>query len=129
MKCRHCGYQFPVKEKLTPLQALERLLSTEDKERFNVYRTLAKEAYDRQISPGYAAKKFKDQFGHWAPDDWGLSAVFGDNPTTNSIRSYLRFVQGVAQRKNKDVGWVNLWMRREFGKDWQQAIATVGGEA
>ncbi|MEP0872857.1 DEAD/DEAH box helicase [Trichocoleus desertorum AS-A10] len=129
MRCRHCGYQFPVKEKLTPIQALERLLSNEDKERFNVYRALAKEAYERQISPGYAARKFKDQFGHWAPDDWGLGAVFGDSPTTDSIRAYLRFVQGVAQRKDKDVGWVNLWMRREFGKGWQQAIATVGGEA
>lgn len=114
-RCPKCGYVFPKPKKVYFVPTLQHMLSEEDFERHEFYCQHIKTAYQRNFVPGWAAITFKDRFGHWPPDAWARGAVFGDHPTQVQRRSYYRYLQAIAQRKEKSEAWVERYMSLEFG--------------
>ncbi|WP_158260580.1 hypothetical protein [Chlorogloea sp. CCALA 695] len=43
------------------------------------------------------------------------SALFGTKPTTQQRSEYLKYLQAIAQRKEKPQEWVQKQMELEFG--------------
>ncbi len=115
MICSCCGYQFPEKEKLKPTQELERLLSKEDKPKFDFFRSQIVLGYEKQHAPGWAACRFKDEYELYPPDDWRRSAIFGDEPTEQNRRDYWQFLVATARRKEKSKTWAKQQWHHEFG--------------
>lgn len=59
--------------------------------------------------------QFKDKYGYWPPRAWARGAVFGDCPTQKNKRDFRRYLQSVAQRKEKPEDWVKRYLTLEFG--------------
>ena len=113
-KCIHCGYPFEVR-RLTVALGLKQQLREEDIDRLQTYRENLKTAYDKKLSPGWAAMSFKEKYGHWPPDDWAKSAVFGETPTDAERESYQKHLQAIANRLDKPDSWRQRYLKLEFG--------------
>lgn len=115
MKCPDCGYVFEQPKKVYLVPGLEQLLSEADVERYEFYRRSLRSAYDKNFAPGWAAMNFKERYGYWSPNSWSLGAIFGTKPTTQQRAEYLKYLQAIAQRKEKPQQWVQKQMELEFG--------------
>lgn len=115
MKCPECGYVFEQPKKVYLIPGLEQLLGEEDIERYEFYRKSLRSAYDKNFAPGWAAMVFKERYGYWSPNSWAKGAIFGTKPTTQQRSDYLRYLQAIAQRKEKSDNWVQRYMELEFG--------------
>lgn len=115
MKCPECGYVFEQPKKVYLVPGLEQLFSESDIERYEFYRKSLREAYDKNFAPGWAAMNFKERYGYFAPNSWSKSAIFGTKPTTQQRAEYLKYLQAIAQRKEKPLEWVQKQMELEFG--------------
>lgn len=115
MRCPNCGYAFPQPKKVYFIPELQQQLSESDFERYEFYRQKIREAYQQNFAPGWAAMTFKERYGHWPPDSWALGAIFGLSPTASQEKSYHRYLQAVAKRKEKSESWVERYMNVEFG--------------
>lgn len=117
LQCPSCNYSFEVKRKRTIAVGLERFLTDSDVERLNFYRQLLKKAYTKEISPTWAAGKFKQQYGHFPPWDWARSAVFDGTPSSEQKEAYRQYIVEVAQKKNKGKDWIERHLTLEFNSD------------
>ena len=115
MKCPECGYVFEQPKKVYLVPGLEQLLSEADIKRYEFYRRSLREAYDKNFAPGWAAMNFKERYGYWSPNSWSKGAIFGTNPTPQQRSEYLKYLQAIAQRKEKPQQWVQKQMELEFG--------------
>jgi hypothetical protein len=115
MKCPECGYIFELPKKVYLVPGLEQLLSEEDIERYEFYRSKLREAHQKSFAPGWAAMVFKERYGHWSPDAWAIGAIFGDNPTVNQQTSYRNYLSAIARRLEKPSSWIQRHMELEFG--------------
>ncbi len=115
MKCPECGYVFEQPKKVYLVPGLEQLLSEADIERYEFYRRSLREAYNKNFAPGWAAMNFKEHYGYWSPNSWSKGAIFGTKPTTQQRSEYLKYLQAIAQRKEKPLDWVQKHMELEFG--------------
>lgn len=115
MKCPECEYIFELPKKVYLVPGLEQLLSEEDKERYEFYRSKLREAYQKSFAPGWAAMVFKERYGHWSPDAWAIGAIFGDNPTADQQTSYGNYLSAIANRLGKPNSWIQRYMNLEFG--------------
>lgn len=115
MRCPKCGYVFEERQKVYIVPGLQQLLSSEDWERYEFYREKICTAYSQGYAPGWAAMLHKERYGHWPPDAWARSAVFGDNPSESQKEAYHSYLQALAQRKEKPPSWIQRCMNLEFG--------------
>lgn len=115
MKCPECGYVFEQPKKVYLVPGLEQLLNEADIKRYEFYRRSLREAYDKNFAPGWAAMHFKERYGYWSPNSWSKGAIFGTKPTTQQRAEYLKYLQAIAQRKEKPQQWVQKQMELEFG--------------
>jgi superfamily II DNA or RNA helicase len=115
MKCPECGYVFEQPKKVYLVPGLEQLLSESDIERYEFYRQSLRSAYDKNFAPGWAAMTFKERYGYWSPNSWSKGAIFGTKPTPEQQSNYLKYLQAIAQRKEKPLEWVQKQMELEFG--------------
>lgn len=115
MRCYECGYLFEQPKKVYLVPELEQLLSSEDKERYEFYRSKLREAYQKSFAPGWAAMVFKERYGHWSPDVWAIGAIFGDNPKLEQRTYYLNHLSAIAKRLEKPQAWIQRYMNLEFG--------------
>lgn len=115
MKCPECGYVFEQPKKVYLVPGLEQLLSESDIERYEFYRKSLRAAYDQNFAPGWAAMNFKERYGYWSPNSWSKGAIFGTKPTLEQQSNYLKYLQAIAQRKEKPLEWVQKQMELEFG--------------
>lgn len=113
--CPKCSYIFPLPKKTYYIPSLQQLLSEVDFERYEFYRQKIREAYERNFAPGWAAFTFKEQYGHWPPEPWSYSALFGEKPTDRERTSYENYLRTIAKRKEKPDSWVERYMQLEFG--------------
>lgn len=58
---------------------------------------------------------FKERYGHWPPDAWGIGAIFGDKPTLEQQNSYRHYLKAIALRLEKPESWIQRYMGLEFG--------------
>jgi len=70
-RCRQCGYDFIPREKLTPIQALERMIRDEDRQKFYFYCQKLKEAFAKGFSPAWAAERWREEYesSAYPPED------------------------------------------------------------
>ncbi len=61
---------------------------------------------------------FKNYYNYWSLNSWSKGAIFGTKPTTRQRAEYLKYLQAIAQRKEKPLEWVEKHMELEFG--WGQ---------
>ncbi len=115
MRCTQCGYIFPRPKKVYLVPQLEQLLSQEDIERYEFYRQILKQAYEKNFDPGSSAHTFRSKFGHWPPNAWARGAVFGYQPNQLQRNSYHIYLSALAQRKQKPQSWIDRYMSFEFG--------------
>ena len=113
-KCPHCGYSFEI-NKIPIILELKHQLREEDRERLDFYREKLQTAFEKQFSPGWAANLFREEFGHWPPDDWAKAAIFGEALTGNERSLYFQHLQAIACRLNKPATWVERYLTLEFG--------------
>lgn len=114
MKCPKCGYLFELPKKVYLVPGLEQLLSSEDIERYEFYRSKLREAHQKSFAPGWAALVFKERYGHWSPDAWAKGAIFGDSPTSDQQSSYRNYLLAIANRLGKPELWIQRYMKLEF---------------
>ncbi|MGF1488953.1 MAG: helicase-related protein, partial [Prochloraceae cyanobacterium] len=114
-KCPVCGQDFEVEKIMVQLN-LRRQLRTQDLQLLKQYRSDLKIAYQTQKSPGWAAIKFKQKNGYFPPDDWAKAAVFGDNNNAEVRSRYQERLSAIASRLEKDNGWIERYLRLEFGR-------------
>jgi len=57
---------------------------------------------------------FKERYGYWSPNSWSKNAIFGTKPTPQQRTEYLKYLQVIAQRKEKPLEWVQKHMELEF---------------
>ncbi len=113
MICKNCGYNFEV-NKLIEILGSSRLISTDDEVKLTLYRSLLREAYQKNYAPSWAWVKFKEKYGFSPPFDWGRGAIFeGD---ISQQKQYKRYLKVVARRMKKDKDWIEKYLRLEFGK-------------
>lgn len=124
-----CGHVFGdqrIEEggEMVELTLKSRIDRLESKKRSTLTK-FCKEAYSRQLSPGYASVKFKEAFGGWPNDADRTHAVFA-KPTLDNARDYLRYLAGIAAKKEHDKSWVAREFEREFGTSYlmSDVIAT-----
>lgn len=115
MKCPHCSYVFPQPKKVYLVPELQQYLGEEDIERYEFFRKKLREAYENNLDPGWAAHRFREQYGHWSPDSWAKSAIFGSQPTPVQQMSYRNYLEAIARRKEKPDSWVQRYLDLEFG--------------
>jgi len=60
-QCSYCSYIFPQPNKAFILPTLQQILSEEDFGHYQFYRQKIKEAFERNYSPGWAARVFQEQ--------------------------------------------------------------------
>ncbi len=113
--CPNCKYVFPRPKKFYFVPELQQQLSDEDLECYEFHRQNLGLAYQRNFAPGWAASTYRERYGYWPPDSWGTGAIFGLNPTALQQESYRRYLQMIAQRKQKPDSWVERHMYLEFG--------------
>lgn len=118
-QCQFCGYQFLRVEKEVSVQTLKQLLSDEDKKRLQFYQIKIQQAYRNGYAPGWAAMLFKENFGHFPPDDWAKNAIFGEAPTSEQKQTYQVYLQRLQQQKQKPDSWVHRCMLLEFGRSFE----------
>lgn len=116
MKCLQCGYIFELPKKVYLIPGLYELISEDDLERYEFYRSSLRVAYQKAYAPGWAALLFREKFGHWPPDSWAKSAIFGSSPTAKQQFEYKGYLQAIAQRKEKPSSWVQRYIELEFGR-------------
>ncbi|MFB2920322.1 DEAD/DEAH box helicase [Aerosakkonema sp. BLCC-F2] len=121
-RCRQCGYDFVPREKLTPIQALERMIRDEDRQKFYFYRQKLNEAFAKGFSPAWAAERWREEYesSAYPPEDWARGAIFGDNPTPASEAKYRKYLNIIAGKNHKPKQWVVKYMKSEFGADWSE---------
>ncbi len=115
MRCPDCN-KFPELIKLPLIQQLEQLLSEEDKQRLAFYRSKLQLSYQNNYAPGWAAMVFQETYGHFPPDDWARSAIFGESPTSEQQATYYQYLSTIAQQRQKPDTWVKRYMTFEFGR-------------
>jgi superfamily II DNA or RNA helicase len=103
MVCQRCGYHFEIRRLMLTL-GLSQMIRPSDVERIEFYRGKLREAFEKNFSPGWAAKMFQELYGHYPPWDWGKGAVFGFDSTLNAI----------ATRLEKDNFWIERYLKLEF---------------
>ena len=113
-QCPHCGYSFEI-NKIPVLLELKHQLREEDRERLAFYREKLQTAFEKHYSPGWAANLFREEFGHWPPDDWAKAAIFGELSTENERLLYNQHLEAIACRLNKPAAWVERYLTLEFG--------------
>ena len=113
-ECPHCGYSFEI-NKIPIILELKHQLREEDRERLDFYREKLQTAFEKQFSPGWAANLFREEFGHWPPDDWAKAAIFGETVTEIERSLYSQHLQVIACRLNKPAAWVERYLTLEFG--------------
>lgn len=129
--CPHCASPFPIPEKERATGELVELkLGHIPTKRWSIaaqtYRDLRAQAYQKKISPGFAAIKYAEwqkemmtQGKHYQPypsaNDWSLGAVFGPTPTDANRTHYMNYLKRIADRSGKDPLWVQHEFDREFG--------------
>lgn len=117
-KCE-CGYEFPRADRLeqggemVELSLLSRMQRMED-QRLKTLRKYAKTAFTRGLAPGWAAVKFKEQFGGWPSNDIRQHATF-PAPTESDAKAYLQYLAKIAAKKDFDRAWVFQQFEFEFG--------------
>jgi superfamily II DNA or RNA helicase len=116
MRCPECNYKFPELLKLPLIQQLEQLLSEEDKQRFDFYRSKLQFSYQNNYAPGWAAMIFQEKYGHFPPDDWARDAIFGESPTPEHQATYYKYLCTIAEQRQKPDTWVKRYMTFEFGR-------------
>ena len=121
-QCPHCGYSFEI-NKIPVLLELKHQLREEDRERLDFYREKLKAAFEKHYSPGWAANLFREEFGHWPPDDWAKAAIFGEAATENERSFYFQHLQAIAARLNKSGDWIERYLILEFGRDVELTVA------
>ncbi|MDJ0719476.1 MAG: DEAD/DEAH box helicase [Prochloraceae cyanobacterium] len=112
-KCPNCGYPFEAK-RLTLELNLKRQLPEGDLERLQTYRQQLKTAYENNYAPSWAAASFKESYGHFPPMDWGYGAIFGERASKKEYRKYQKHLQQIATRLNKDISWIDRYLKLEF---------------
>lgn len=117
-KCQCCGYQFVQIEEVVTVLALKQLLSKEDKKRLEFYREKIQQAYRNGYAPGWAAMSFKEEFGHFPPDDWAKNAIFGIQTTAKQRQTYEIYLKQLQQQKQKPDSWVHRYLVLEFGRQF-----------
>ncbi|MDJ0647145.1 MAG: DEAD/DEAH box helicase [Xenococcaceae cyanobacterium MO_188.B19] len=113
MKCKHCGYNFEI-NKLIEILGSSRLISPDDEVKLTLYRSLLREAYQKNYAPSWAWVQFKKQHGFSPPFDWGRGAIFDGD--LSQQKQYKRYLKQVALRMKKDKDWIEKYLRLEFGK-------------
>ena len=115
IKCPHCGYAFPQPKKVYLVPELQQYLGEEDIERYEFFRKKLRSAYENNLVPGWAAHSFRERYGHWPPDSWAKSAIFGTHPTPLQQVSYRNHLSAIARSKQKPETWVQRYVNLEFG--------------
>ncbi|NJK27749.1 MAG: hypothetical protein HC925_03360 [Coleofasciculaceae cyanobacterium SM2_3_26] len=114
--CPLCGYGFPQRQKLAPLQELVNFVPEEDKPKFFQYRQWLKEAYQQKLSPGWAASRYRESYRRqFPPLAWSRGAVFGEDPSARQRLEYWRHLRKVAAVKGKTDLWMKHCFHLEFG--------------
>jgi hypothetical protein len=118
--CENCGCGVPpnvtlcvrcaekkLKDKNLPIGKMTELIILIGQRReFEFYRGRLKIAYHKHYSPGYATMKFYEHYKKYPPLEWGLGAVFGDEPTEKDKKDYLFYLKMIASQKAKDSNWI-----------------------
>lgn len=117
MRCPKCGYSFPQHKKIYLVPELEQMLSEDDFERYEFYRKKLREAYEKNLAPGWAAHSFREKYIHWPPDSWAKGAIFGSNPLPPQQFSYRSHLNTIARLKQKPKTFVQRYMDLEFGHE------------
>lgn len=113
-QCPNCGYSFELK-KIPLILELKQQIREEDCERVEFYREKLRSAFEQQYSPGWAANLFREEYGHWPPDDWARAAVFGEASTDKERSNYQQHLQAIAARLQKPFSWIERYLTLEFG--------------
>ena len=116
MRCPECNYKFPELLKLPLIQQLEQLLSQEDKQRFDFYRSKLQFSYQNNYAPGWAAMVFQETYGHFPPDDWARGAIFSESSNLEQQRIYYKYLSTIAKQRQKPESWIKRYMAFEFGQ-------------
>jgi hypothetical protein len=93
---------------------LSQMIRPDDVERIEFYRGKLREAFEKNFSPGWAAKMFQELYGHYPPWDWGKGAVFGFDSTSVERDVYMRYLKAIANRLEKDNFWIERYLKMEF---------------
>lgn len=112
LKCPECEYNFDL-AKLVKVLNSSRLISLEDQQKMEKYRFLLRESYRNSFAPSWAAIKFRDEFGFFPPFDWARSAIFDGQK--EALSQYTIYLKRIASRLDKDLDWVQKYLRMEFG--------------
>jgi superfamily II DNA or RNA helicase len=113
MICPGCGYHFEVRRLMVTL-GLKQLIRPDDVERIHFYRAKLREAFEKNYSPGWAAKVFQETYGHYPPSDWGKGAVFGFDSTSVEQEMFHQYLTLIASRLEKDNSWIERSWNLEF---------------
>lgn len=114
MVCPKCGYHFEIRRLQIALR-LKQIIRPEDVERIEFYRAKLREAFEKNYSPGWAANRFQELYGHYPPSDWGRKAIFEDESTEAERAAYIEYLMAIASRLQKNNFWVERCWRLEFG--------------
>jgi superfamily II DNA or RNA helicase len=113
MVCPHCGYHFEIR-RLQLTLGLKQMIRPDDVLRIKFYRAKLKEAFEKNYSPGWAAKIFQELYGHYPPWDWGKGAVFGFESTEVEQEQFKQYLIAIVNRLGKDNSWVERYFQLEF---------------
>jgi ribosomal protein L40E len=122
--CPHCGYEFPIPEKVTETGELVELIP-ESKVRGKSerdYRKMLQTAFRNGYDPKWAWHRFREKYGHAPLKGWEYGAIFGDDATEN-IANYYFYLVEIADRLSRDKAWIIDRLSREFGRDNAYAFA------
>jgi superfamily II DNA or RNA helicase len=116
MTCPACGHEFPsAKAKVERTETLIELEANLKQKQFDFYQQKARLAFERGFSPGWAAVRFRDEYGLWPPRKWQRSIVFGGLATDADKQAYRFYLEAIAERLDKSQVWVTQQMAVEFG--------------
>ena len=91
-KCPFCGWETPVSPRPPPTELSRIALELKNKldERRRFYDQQVQRARSRGFKPGFAAAKFKEQYGDWPPWDWSQAtkAAFAQDAFWQSQLDY-----------------------------------------
>jgi superfamily II DNA or RNA helicase len=135
-KCEVCGCGIPPflticarcsepknKEKNLPIGEMVELVIAKGKKReFDWYRNRINIAFQKGYSPGWALYKFKEHYGSFPDQRWALNSIFGDKPTEENEKNYLRYLTRIAQEKGKSVKWIQQQFKNQFGNECPHQI-------
>jgi superfamily II DNA or RNA helicase len=112
--CPHCSNVFPEVPKYYPIGELERILIPSDLQKFEFFQNTLREAYQKNLAPGWASIQYQEKYKSSPPSDWSRGAIFGDNPNTNHKKTYRQYLEKVAARAGHSWVWIDRQMNCEF---------------